>query len=248
MIDGQAPVETFDEIDSTILEARRRAERGDTGPVWLVAKAQTAGRGRRGRSWVSPEGNLLATHLFSTQQPPAQIALLGFAAGVAIAEAIDDALGVSRAALKWPNDVLVDGAKICGIMLDSGAAASGTWVALAFGVNLAGAPENLDQPITSLRTLLPPDALAPEPLAFLARVRPKLEAWGGRIEQDGFEPLRQAWLKRAHGLGEAARVVQGEQTLEGRIVGLSSRGELELDTVTGRRLIAAGDVFLPNAA
>jgi BirA family transcriptional regulator, biotin operon repressor / biotin---[acetyl-CoA-carboxylase] ligase len=248
MIDGQAPVETFDEIDSTILEARRRAERGDTGPVWLVAKAQTAGRGRRGRSWVSPEGNLLATYLFSTQQPPAQIALLGFAAGVAIAEAIDDALGVSRAALKWPNDVLVDGAKICGIMLDSGAAASGTWVALAFGVNLAGAPENLDQPITSLRTLLPPDALAPEPLAFLARVRPKLEAWGGRIEQDGFEPLRQAWLKRAHGLGEAARVVQGEQTLEGRIVGLSSRGELELDTVTGRRLIAAGDVFLPNAA
>jgi BirA family transcriptional regulator, biotin operon repressor / biotin---[acetyl-CoA-carboxylase] ligase len=150
--------------------------------------------------------------------------------------------------LKWPNDVLIDGAKICGILLDSGATPSGTWVALAFGVNLAVAPDNLDQPTTSLRNLLPPDALAPDPLSFLASVRPKLEAWATRIERDGFEPLRQAWLARAHGIGRDARVVQGELTLEGRIVGLSSRGELELDTVSGRRLIAAGDVFLPNAA
>jgi BirA family biotin operon repressor/biotin-[acetyl-CoA-carboxylase] ligase len=94
---------------------------------------------------------------------------------------------------------------------------------------------------------LPPDALAPEPLDFLASVRPKLDAWATRMDRGGFEPLREAWLKRAHGLGQQARVVQGDQTLEGRIVGLSSRGELELDTITGRRLIAAGDVFLPNA-
>src|SRR5690606_17254933 len=99
-----------------------------------------------------------------------------------------------------------------------------------------------------LRDLLPPDAPAPEPLAFLAALRPKLEAWSARIVSDGFEPLRAAWLQRAYGLGQEARVVQGEQTLEGRIAGLSSRGELELDTETGRRLIAAGDVFLPKAA
>jgi BirA family transcriptional regulator, biotin operon repressor / biotin---[acetyl-CoA-carboxylase] ligase len=249
MIDASAPVEVFDEIDSTILEARRRAERGEIGPVWLIAKRQTAGRGRRGRRWASMDGNLMATLLFATSQPPAQIALLGFAAGVAIAEAIDQIVGAGRATLKWPNDVFIDGAKASGIMLDSGALAGGyTWVALAFGVNLASAPENIDQPTIALRDLLPPDALAPEPLAFLASVRPKLEAWSARIERDGFDPLRGAWLRRAHGLGQDARVVQGDHVIEGRIAGLSPRGELELDTETGRRLIAAGDVFLPNAA
>ncbi|MEQ1820707.1 MAG: biotin--[acetyl-CoA-carboxylase] ligase [Terricaulis sp.] len=249
MIDGQAPVEVFDEIDSTILEARRRAERGEISPVWLIAKSQTAGRGRRGRAWTSHSGNLMATLLFTTDQPPPQIALLGFATGVALAETIDAIIGAGSAQLKWPNDVFINGAKASGIMLDSGAVSAGqTWVALAFGVNLADAPENIDQKTIAIRDLLPPDAPAPEPLGFLAALRPKLEGWSARIVSEGFEPLRQAWLRRAYGLGQEARVVQGEQTLEGRIVGLSSRGELELDTPTGRRFIAAGDVFLPKAA
>lgn len=249
MIDAQAPIETFDEIDSTILEARRRADRGELGPVWLIAKTQTAGRGRRGRTWASLEGNLMATYLFATKRPPAEIALLSFATGLAIAESIDEIIGANRATLKWPNDVLIDGAKASGIMLDSGSLGDGgVWAALAFGVNLAVGPENLDQRTTSLRALLPPDAAAPTPMAFLASLRPKLAAWSACIDRDGFEPLRQAWLKRAHGLGQQARVVQGDQTLEGRIAGLTSRGELELDTQAGRRLIAAGDVFLPNAA
>lgn len=249
MIDGQAPVEVFDEIDSTILEARRRAERGELSPVWLIAKRQTAGRGRRGRAWSSLDGNLLATLLFKTDQPPQQIALLGFATGVALAETLDAVIGAGATRLKWPNDVFINGAKAAGIMLDSGAIAPGqTWVALAFGVNLAAAPENIDQKTISLRDVLPPDAPAPEPLAFLAALRPKLEGWSARMVREGFEPLRRAWLERAYGLGRDARVVQGEQTLEGRIAGLSSRGELELDTSAGRRLIAAGDVFLPKAA
>ncbi len=248
MIDANAPVEVFDEIDSTILEARRRAERGELGPVWLIAKVQTAGRGRRGRSWASLDGNLMATYLCATTQKPADIALLGFATGVAIAETMDEIVGPGRATLKWPNDVLLDGAKAAGILLDSGALAGGAWAALAFGVNLAVAPENLDQKTTSLRAVLPPDALAPEPLAFLTKLRPRLEAWAARIEREGFEPLRRAWLSRAHGLGQHARVLQGEQTLEGRIAGLSARGELELDTEAGRRLVAAGDVLLPSAA
>lgn len=249
MIDAQAPIETFDEIDSTILEARRRADRGDLGPVWLIAKTQTAGRGRRGRTWASLDGNLMATYLFATKRPPAEIALLSFATGLAIAESIDESIGAGRAALKWPNDVLIEGAKASGIMLDSGSLGDGgVWAALAFGVNLAVAPENLDQKTTSLRALLPPDAAAPEPLAFLTTLRPKLEAWSGRVDRDGFEPLRQAWLTRAHGLGQQARVVQGDQTLEGRVAGLTSRGELELDTPSGRRLIAAGDIFFHNAA
>ncbi|MEZ5994491.1 MAG: biotin--[acetyl-CoA-carboxylase] ligase [Hyphomonadaceae bacterium] len=248
MIDGRAPVEIFGEIDSTILEARRRAERGQAGPEWLVARRQTAGRGRRGRSWASLEGNLMATYLFATDAPPQTIALLGFAAGVAIAESIDAILGAGSAMLKWPNDVFIDGAKAAGIMLDSGPYGTKTWVALAFGVNLVHAPEAIDQPATSVRALLPPDAPAPHAEAFLAAVRPRLERWAARVESDGFEPLRQAWLQRAYGLGKDARVMQGEETLDGRIVGLSPRGELELDTPAERRLIAAGDVFLSTAA
>lgn len=248
MIDGAAPVETFEEIDSTILEARRRADRGEFGPVWLIARSQTAGRGRRGRSWASLDGNLMATYLFQTDRPPAQIALLGFVTGVALAESIEAILGAGRVTLKWPNDVFIDGGKAAGIMLDSGSTAAGQWAALAFGVNLAVAPEGIDQRTISVRDLLPPDALAPAPLAFLAQLRPRLETWATRIDREGFEPLRQAWITRAHGLGQPARVLQGEQTIEGRIAGLSPRGELELDTDSGRRLIAAGDILLPNAA
>ena len=248
MIDADAPVEIFEEIDSTILEARRRAERGDVKPVWLIAKRQTAGRGRRGRAWSSFEGNLLATLVFSTSAAPATIALLGFATGVALAETMEAIIGAGRITLKWPNDVFIDAKKAAGIMLDSGPHGQTIWVALAFGVNLAAAPEGLDQPTISLRDVLPPDAPAPEPAAFLAQLRPRLESWARRIESEGFEPLRAAWLARAHGMGQAARVRQGEQTLEGRIVGLSPRGELEFETSEGRRLIAAGDVLLPSAA
>lgn len=248
MIDGQAPVETFDEIDSTLLEARRRAARGEFGPVWLLARTQTAGRGRRGRSWSSLEGNLMATYLCAADRPPAEIALLGFATGVALAERFETYLGRGRVTLKWPNDMLIDGAKAAGILLDSGTQGGVTWAALAFGVNLAAAPENLDQPAVALRQVLPPDAPTPAPESFLAAVRPRLQALVAQLGVDGFEPLRQAWLSRAHGLGRTVRVAQGEQMVEGRLAGLSPRGELELETPEGRRLIAAGDVYFSNAA
>jgi BirA family transcriptional regulator, biotin operon repressor / biotin---[acetyl-CoA-carboxylase] ligase len=239
MIAAGAPIEVFDEIDSTMLEARRRADRGELTPVWLVARVQSAGRGRRGRTWASLDGNLMTTYLAVTKQPPQQLALLGFAAGLAIADAIDTLLGSARAKLKWPNDILVDRAKIAGLMLDSGA----SWMALGFGVNLAAAPSVPDQMTTSLRTLLPPDVAAPEPLDFLARVRPRLADWAATLES-GFEQVRNAWLARAEGLGAAARVIVGDAVIEGRIAGLSPRGELELDTSDGRRTIAAGDVLL----
>ena len=250
MIDGAAPVETFEEIDSTILEARRRAERGDVGPVWLIARRQTAGRGRRGRAWVSSAGNLHATYVFATSHRPQDIALLGFAAGLAIAETLEAFGARAPATLKWPNDVLIGGAKVAGILLDSGAlsAGAGTWAALAFGVNLAVAPQALDQPTISLRDALGPDARTPEPLEFFAALRPRLEAWAGRLVSEGFEPLRQTWLARAHGLGQTARVMQGAEALTGQLAGLSPRGELELETSSGLRLIAAGDVYFPNAA
>ncbi len=249
MIDGRAPVEWFEEIDSTMLEARRRAERGEFGPIWLIAKRQTAGRGRRGRAWVTIEGNLLATYLFEPKQRLAEIALLGFAAGLAIAETIEFFGAHRPVTLKWPNDVLIGGAKAAGILIDSGAGQGGRpWAALAFGVNVAGAPEALDQVTTSVRAELPAVADKPSAIAFFEVMRPKLVVWSARLQAEGFEPLRQAWLTRAHGLGREARVDQGGQSLTGALAGLSPSGELELDTPTGRRLISAGDVFFSSAA
>jgi BirA family transcriptional regulator, biotin operon repressor / biotin---[acetyl-CoA-carboxylase] ligase len=247
MIDPQAAVEHFDEIDSTLLEARRRAERGEFGPVWLLASKQSAGRGRRGRAWVSGEGNLLATCLFHTERPPGEVALLGFAAGLAIAESLEAFEVRAPVALKWPNDVMIAGAKAAGILIDSGAAGGGRlWAALAFGVNIAVAPGALDQPTTCLRECSA--APAPSVPVFFAGLRPRLESWAARLDDEGFEPLRRAWLARAHGFGLAARVQQGESMIEGAPVGLSARGELELDTPAGRRLIAAGDVYFSNTA
>lgn len=249
MIDGQAPVEIFDEIDSTILEARRRAERREYGPVWLIARRQSAGRGRRGRAWVSFEGNLLATYLFESGCSPLEIAQLGFATGVAIAETME-AFGVRGAVtLKWPNDVMIGGAKAAGILIDSGASGGGRlWAALAFGVNLAVAPNAIDQATTCLSAQLPNELESPAVTVFFAGLRPRLEAWASCLAEEGFEPLRRAWLARAHALGQRVRVLQGAEAIEGTIAGLSERGELELDTANGRRIVAAGDVLLSSAA
>ncbi|MBL8550655.1 MAG: biotin--[acetyl-CoA-carboxylase] ligase [Hyphomonadaceae bacterium] len=251
MLQAAAPLETFDEIDSTILEARRRAEFGDFGPVWLLTRRQSAGRGRRGRAWATIPGNLFATYLGRSGRPPGDIALLGFAAGLAIAEALDARLGGAKAKLKWPNDVMIDGAKVSGIMLDSGAAApagslGGYWFALGFGVNVAGAPKGLDQPTACLADFTADPVPAPE--ALLQEIRPRLEGWAQRLDGEGFGALREAWMARALGLGRTVEIRFGDEIVAGEVSGLSARGELEIMTASGRRTIAAGDVHFPQQA
>ena len=213
---------------------------------WLMARTQTAGRGRRGRAWTSARGNLFATYLGMTAAPLETVALIGFAAGVAIAQALDERCGRAAARLKWPNDVMLDGAKAAGILLDSGAAGGGAhWFALGFGVNLAGAPGDVGQAAASLRDCLPAGAAAPEPELFLRDVRALLEPMTARLPQEGFTALRAAWLARAHGLGKPSVAVIGPAEIRGIARGLSLRGELELETDQGLRLIAAGDVHFP---
>lgn len=239
MLAPDAALEIFDEIDSTMAEARRRAERGDYAPVWLLARSQTAGRGRRGRTWASREGNLMATYYGATSATPAELALLGFAAGVAIAEAVSDETGPDRVALKWPNDLLLDGAKVSGLMLDTGAAPGGHWLALGFGVNLAEAPEGLDQRTAALAQAA---AKTPSPEALLQRIRTRLERWSAILVAQGFAPVREAWLARATAPGAPLQVRIGAELVAGRFAGLSERGELELATPDGVRRVAAGDI------
>lgn len=243
MIDPNAPRLTFDEIDSTNAEAGRRAGAGDVGPYWIVAARQTAGRGRRGRSWTSEPGNLFLTYLGAFERSPGEIALLSFAAALAVADAADNVIGRPVALVKWPNDVLILGRKISGILLESGALADGrTWVAVGIGINVASSPSDVDQPIASLSSFADSKALSVDGVEQVLRRR--LGFWSGRLEREGFAPIREAWLSRAHGLGANATARLGQEEVTGVVRGLGVDGALELELPDGRtRLITAGEVF-----
>ena len=157
------PVEAHDELDSTNAEARRRAEAGEGGPVWITAAAQTAGRGRRGRAWSTRRGNLAATLLTVTDRPAAEAAQLSFVAALAACDLADTCLGPGAARLKWPNDVLVHGRKAVGVLVESGGRTDGRlWLAVGIGVNLAHAPQDVERPATAFAEYMagpPPEAL-----------------------------------------------------------------------------------------
>ncbi|MBN9554147.1 MAG: biotin--[acetyl-CoA-carboxylase] ligase, partial [Alphaproteobacteria bacterium] len=142
----------YEEIDSTNEEARRLIAAGETGPVWLTASRQTAGRGRRGRAWESAGGNLAATLLLRPVGPQAQWAELSFAAAIATADMAAALASGARIALKWPNDVLADSKKLAGILLETGNGPKPA-LAIGIGVNLAHHPEGTEFPATSLAAL-----------------------------------------------------------------------------------------------
>ena len=232
----------FEAIDSTNEEAKRRAEAGEAGPLWILARRQTAGRGRRGRGWESKPGNLMATLLLRPNVSPAKAAELSFVAGLAVAEAFET-LGATNVALKWPNDVLIGEGKSAGILLESSGAHEGRidWLALGFGLNLAASPEGTPYPTTSLAAATGAAPPAPEAaLSVLAEAfARRYDTW----EREGFAPVRAAWLARARGRGErlVARLANAE--IEGVFVDLNETGALILETAAGRRTISAGEVF-----
>ncbi len=233
----------FVTIDSTNEEARRLAAAGEPGPVWIQADMQTAGRGRRGRSWDSPTGNLAATLFLRPNKSARECAQLSFVAALAASEAVAAYVPSAEVKLKWPNDVLADGKKIAGILLESASAGGekADWLAVGIGINLAMFPEGTEYPATSLKALgaaVPP---AGEGLVALAASFAKwYETWAER----GFGAVRDAWLARAAGLGTRIRArLQNEETA-GVFEGIDGDGALILRTGADRtRVIAAGDVF-----
>lgn len=240
------PIVIFDEIDSTNAEARRRAEGGDVGPVWLTAGRQNAGRGRRGRGWETGEGNLAATYLFTTPRPPAEAAQISFVAALAVAELASAFAPPVLVSLKWPNDTLLAGRKAAGVLVESGPfPAGGLWLAVGIGVNLARAPTMLAAPALSATAFAqhmrgPP----PKPLEALEILGLALERWRGVWERVGFAPIAEAWTARAHGLGERCTARLSAETIEGIAEGLDADGALRLRTADGSvRRITAGDVF-----
>ena len=242
------PIEAYDEIDSTNAEARRRAEAGETGPVWITAALQTAGRGRRGRAWSTARGNLAATLLMTTAKPPAQAAQLSFVAALAACDLADTCLGAGAARLKWPNDVLVHGRKAVGVLVESGPRADGRlWLAIGIGVNLAHAPADVERPATAFA-----DHMAgrpPEPRAVLQVLASAFERRRSVWEAEGFGPVAADWTARALGLGEACEARLPTRTVRGVAEGLDPDGALRLRLDGGGvERITAGDVFFGERA
>ena len=241
MISPPRVFDLIDEIDSTNAEALRRIEAGDHGPGVVVGLSQTGGRGRRGRRWESPKGGLYFTYYATTGAPLRTLSLLGFVAALAVADVVRSA-GADAVTLKWPNDVLVNGAKLSGILLESSAmAGGGAWFALGIGINLAAAPQGLDQATAGLDRAMSPEEGA-------QRLMERLLHWSDRLEAEGFGPLRGAWLAQAYGLGELVNAAAGAGRIEGAFVDLDADGALLLDTDTGRVRITAGEVFFPGRA
>jgi BirA family biotin operon repressor/biotin-[acetyl-CoA-carboxylase] ligase len=234
------PAHRFGQIDSTNEEARRRALAGDLGPYWLTAKVQTAGRGRLGRQWDSPEGNLFATALLAFPGPPTEAALASYSAGLAVLDAASTA-GIDTTALKlkWPNDVLAGDAKLAGILIETGMHHGQLWMAAGFGINVAHAPPRPDRPTACLAQLrggqgaTADKILAALDIAFRSRLLSLLT--------DGFAPTRTAWLARAAHLG-AKVTVSG---ISGILKGLADDGALILETEGGAPAhIRAGEISL----
>jgi BirA family biotin operon repressor/biotin-[acetyl-CoA-carboxylase] ligase len=236
----------LDEIDSTNEEAKRRAEAGEAGGLWILARRQTTGRGRRGRSWQAAPGNLMATLLLRPEVTAARSAELSFVASLAVAETFE-ALGAPSCALKWPNDVLIGEAKAAGILLESSGAAAGRpdWLAIGFGLNLAWAPAGTPFPATALAAHT--EGPSPDPEAVLPVLA---RSWARHYDtwaRDGFAPIRAAWLARAKGLGQPVVARLGTCEACGVFTDLDANGALVLETAAGRRVISAGEVFFARS-
>ena len=245
------PVIVFDDLDSTNAEARRRAEAGERGPVWLLARRQSAGVGRRGRSWDAGQGNnLTATLLLTLDKSPLEAAQLAFVAALAVGRMADAYVPSSLIGLKWPNDVVIEGRKTAGILIESGAAPDGgLWLAVGIGVNLQDFPKEAERPATALKHHLSHGVIhAPSQDQALDRLSAGFEAVLDQWLIEGFEPIRAAWLKRSIGMGGPCTARLPHETVDGTAEGLDADGALLLRLPTGeRRRITAGDVFFGAA-
>jgi len=239
---------SYDAIDSTNEEAKRLAGGGASHGAVIWAKRQTAGRGRMGREWVSAEGNLFVTVLLNPEVDLPKAAQLSFVAALAAAETVEGIVNEpKKVACKWPNDILFDGKKIAGILLESFATTEPTggnrhWVAVGIGINVDNFPEHVMFPATCLRDAGVEIISAKIVLSRLvSNFIQRYDHWAN----DGFGAVEKEWTKRAYHLHKKLEVIVGEDLYSGTFEGIDAGGQLLLRTKKGAALtpIAAGDVF-----
>ncbi|WP_343070299.1 biotin--[acetyl-CoA-carboxylase] ligase [Pelagibacterium limicola] len=255
----------FDSIGSTNAAALLAAKRGESSGIWYAALQQTEGRGRRGRAWESPHGNLAASLMIVPDAETASLGSLGFVAGVALNKALgrilpaarlrtgldgaDAAPGQSakRLALKWPNDVLADGHKLAGILLEAQKRDDGrTATVIGFGVNVVAAPQGLPYPATSLRDLGSP---ANAETVFEALAESWVEAYTLWDNGIGLPAILALWRENAAGIGAEVAVQRNNDVLRGVFETIDDAGRLIVRDNEGHRTaITAGDVHFGTTA
>jgi BirA family transcriptional regulator, biotin operon repressor / biotin---[acetyl-CoA-carboxylase] ligase len=235
-----------DVLGSTNAEALNLARQGERGPLWVTAVRQTAGRGRRGRAWISEPGNLYATLLLTGRTDAEHWPELSFVAALAVHDAIVDLAAHLEPLLKikWPNDLLLGGRKFAGILIE-GESGGSRAVAVGIGVNCANHPADTDHPATDLAAAAAP--ISPFALfdALADKMTARIVQWHGG---QGFAAIRADWLARASGVGEDVRVRLADCEISGRFEAIDAAGGLVLRLPDGNgTTIAAGDVFVPSA-
>jgi BirA family biotin operon repressor/biotin-[acetyl-CoA-carboxylase] ligase len=236
----------YETLGSTNAEALARARAGERGPLWISAAAQTGGRGRRGKSWVSPPGNLYATLLLTEPSPPALAPQLSFVAGLAVHDAVAVcAPGLaSKLRLKWPNDLLLDRRKLSGMLIEAESQPRFS-VAIGIGVNCVSHPADTGYGATDLQAnnvAVAAQDLLPR---LAAAMNARLTQWGAGA---GFAAIRSDWLDRAANLGETIMVRLPEREITGIFEGIDADGRLLIATPDRTtETVAAGDVFTLGA-
>lgn len=233
----------LDSVDSTMAEAARRAADIDR-PTWIVAKTQTAGRGRRGRAWVSPPGNLTATLVFHPQATPAEAAKRSFLAANALYQALSIYVPATSLSLKWPNDVLLSGGKVAGILLESsGQGPFVDWLSVGIGVNLKHTPEGVKDAAFPPTSVFEETEVDIAPMDFLSTLADAYATQEAKLMRLGFDRIRDDWLSKAARLGELITARTGREEITGIFDSIDRDGNLVLITGTGPRAISAADVF-----
>jgi BirA family biotin operon repressor/biotin-[acetyl-CoA-carboxylase] ligase len=236
-------------VGSTNDEAKRLVIEDNAGEGTVIwARAQTAGRGRERRTWDSPAGNMYCSIILRPEIAAARAGQIAFLAGLALMDGVADRLGSARRlTLKWPNDLLADGKKVGGILLEGGGRRQELldWLICGCGLNLVNYPSGTDYPATSIAETF---GVSIEPGEMVGILCACFKTWLDEWRSGGFAPLRAAWLERARGLGGPVSVRLGAERLDGTLAGIDDDGALMIEGASGRRRITAGDLFFPAIA
>jgi BirA family biotin operon repressor/biotin-[acetyl-CoA-carboxylase] ligase len=237
----------LEEVDSTNAEAARIAP-DLAGPTWILGLTQTAGHGRRGRVWTHPKGNFAGSLVMRPAAQASEMAKRSFVAALALHDALSTVTGQgARFALKWPNDILLNGGKVAGILLESAGGPGGiiSHIAIGMGVNLAAAPDvgEVEAWATRPVSLLSETGVNVTPEEFLDVLAPAYARWEAQIATYGFDPIRTAWLARAAKIGEVITARTMREEWSGPFETVDNEGNLVLKTSKGVVAIPAADVF-----